>query len=103
MSWGRMWGSLGVDLLVCAALVAFGISVTTRSDLANGTFVDTLVLPIVVAPLLLRRRWPFEAAVALFAATVLSGIPTFDQFRLGLAIPVGMLVAFTLAARCELP
>jgi hypothetical protein len=59
-----------------------------------------LLLPVVVAPLLLRRRWPFEAAVALFAATVLSGIPTFDQFRLGLAIPV---VAFTLASRCELP
>lgn len=102
MSWGRTWGSLGLDLAVCAALVAFGVEVTTRSDLANGTFVDTLLLPVVVAPVLVRRRWPFAAAVALFAMTVLSGLPTFDQFRLGLAIPVGMLVALTLAARCEL-
>ena len=82
--------------------VAFGVEVTTRSDLANGTFVDTLLLPVVVAPVLVRRRWPFAAAVALFAMTVFSGLPTFDQFRLGLAIPVGMLVALTLAARCEL-
>jgi signal transduction histidine kinase len=103
MPGGRTWAPLGLDALVCLALVAFGVSVTTRSDLANGTIVDTLVLPVVVLPVLLRRKWPLGAGVALFAGAVISGIPTFDQFRVGLAVPAAMLILFTLASRCERP
>ena len=33
---------------------------------------------------------------------MISGIPTFDQFRLGLVIPAAMLVLFWVASRCEL-
>jgi signal transduction histidine kinase len=102
MTGGRAWAPLGFDLLFCAVLLAFGISVTTRADLANGTFVDTLLLPAVVLPVLVSRRWPFPATVALFAGAVISGIPTFDQFRFGLAIPAAMLILFRLASRCEL-
>lgn len=50
MTGGRAWAPLGFDLLFCGALLAFGISVTTRADLANGTIVDTLLLPAVVLP-----------------------------------------------------
>jgi signal transduction histidine kinase len=94
-------GLLSLDLMICAGLLAFGVSVTTGSDLANGTILDTLLLPAVVLPILLRWRWPFAAAVALLVGAVLSGIPTFDQFRLGLAIPAAMLIGFSLATHNE--
>ncbi|MGZ6661601.1 MAG: sensor histidine kinase [Solirubrobacteraceae bacterium] len=98
----RPWALWGLDVLICAVLLAFGVSVTTRSDLANGTILDTLLLPAVVLPVLLRRRWPFAAAVTLSVGTVVSGAPTFDQFRLGVAIPAAMLILFPLASQCEL-
>jgi signal transduction histidine kinase len=88
--------------VICVALLAFGVSVTTRSDLANGTIVDTLLLPAVALPILLRWRWPLAAALAVLAGSVISGVPTFDQFRLGVAIPVAMLILFSLASRSEL-
>lgn len=50
----------------------------------------------------MSQRWPFPATVALFASAVISGIPTFDQFRFGLAIPAAMLILFRLASRREL-
>jgi signal transduction histidine kinase len=48
------------------------------------------------------RRWPFPSTVALLAGTVISGIPTFDQFRFGVAVPAAMVILFRLASRCEL-
>jgi signal transduction histidine kinase len=102
MTGGRASVPLGFDLLFCGALLAFGVSVTTRADLANGTIVGTLLLPAVLLPVLVSRRWPFAATVALFAGAVISGIPTFDQFRFGLAIPAAMLILFRLASRCQL-
>ena len=85
---------LAMDVAICAGLLAFGVSVTTRSDLANGTIVDTLLLPAVALPILLRWRWPIAAAGALFVGAVVSGLPTFDQFRLGVAIPAALLILF---------
>jgi signal transduction histidine kinase len=99
---GRRWVLLVVDVLICVVLVAFGVSVDAGSDLANGTTLDTWLLPVVVLPILARHRWPVGAAVGLLAGAVISGIPTFDQFRLALVIPAGLLVLFSVAARCEL-
>jgi hypothetical protein len=99
---GGRWVLLAVDVLICVVLVAFGVSVETGSDLANGTTLDTWLLPVVVVPILVRHRWPLGAAVAVLAGAVISGIPTFDQFRLALVIPAGMLILFSVAARCEL-
>ena len=99
---GRRWVLLAVDGLICVALVAFGVSVDARSDLANGTTVDTWLLAVVVLPIFARHRWPVGAAVALLAGAVISGIPTFDQFRLALVVPAGMLILFSVGARCEL-
>jgi hypothetical protein len=53
---GRRWALLGVDVLICVVLVAFGVSADSSSGLANGTSVDTLLLPVVVLPILARRR-----------------------------------------------
>lgn len=88
--------------MICIGLLAFGVSVTTRSDLANGTILDTLLLPAVILPIVLRWRWPFAAALALLAGAVISGVPTFDQFRLGVAIPAAMLISFAVASQTEL-
>lgn len=91
-----------VDLAICAALMAVGVSVTIRSDAAGaGTQLDTLFLPAVVLPILLRRRRPFAAAAALAAGCVVSGIPTFDQFRLAVAVPAAMLVLYPLARQTD--
>ena len=87
--------------MICVVLVAFGVSADASSGLANGTSVDTLLLPAVVLPILARRRWPLGAAVGLLAGAVVSGIPTFDQFRLALVVPAGMLILFSVASRCE--
>src|ERR1700755_332387 len=76
MTGGRASAPLGFDLLFCGALLAFGVSVTTRADLANGTIVDTLLLPAVVLPVLVSRRWPLFAPVALFVGAVISAVPT---------------------------
>lgn len=100
---GRRWVLLAVDVVICVALVAFGVSVDTGTDLANGTNLDAWLLPVVALPILARHQWPMGAAVALLAGAVISGIPTFDQFRLALVIPAGMLILFSVAARCEMP
>lgn len=72
-----------------------------RDLFAHGTIVDTSLLPAIALPVLVSRRWPFAATVARFAGAVISGIPTFDQFRFGVAIPAAMLILFRLASRCE--
>jgi signal transduction histidine kinase len=91
-----------LELALCAVLMAFGAEVTMRSDAAGGeTSIDTLLLPTVILPILLRRRAPFGAAVALSAGAVVSAIPTFDQFRFGVAIPVALVILFSLASETE--
>jgi signal transduction histidine kinase len=87
------------DLALCALLMLFGATVTMRSDAAGaGTSLDTLLLPLVILPILLRRRDPFGAAVALSIGAVVSGIPTFDQFRLVVAVPAALVILFSLAS-----
>ena len=64
---------------------------------------DSLLLPTVILPILLRRRAPFAAAALLAAGCVVSGAPTFDQFRLAAAVPAGMLILYSLATRADRP
>lgn len=95
--------SLLIDLAICVALLAAAVPVTLQPDAPEGagagTPWDTVLLPAAVLPLLLRGRSPFIAAAALAAGCVVSGIPTFDQYRLGAAIPAAMLIAFSLGRR----
>ena len=93
-----------VDVLVCAAMLAYMLPPTLSSDEIGGSTVwDSILLPAVILPVLLRRRQPFAAAALLAAGCVVSGVPTFDQFRLAAAIPAGMLIAYSLATRSERP
>lgn len=70
----------------------------------NGadTAVDTLVMPAVILPVLLRKRAPLAAAAALAAGAVVSGIPTFDQGRCGFAVPAALVILFSLGTRADL-
>lgn len=101
-TWGRIRPVLS-DLAICAGLLAYGLPPTTQPDgpdsLGAGTAWDTVLLPVLVLPILLRRRAPFPAACALAAACVVSAIPTFSQFRVAVAIPAAMLILFALASR----
>jgi signal transduction histidine kinase len=93
-----------VDLALCAAMLAYMLPPTLSADaIGAGTVWDSVLLPAVILPVLLRRREPFWAAVLLAAGCVVSGIPTFDQFRLAAAIPAGMLVAYSLATGTAAP
>jgi len=93
-----------VDVAICVAMFAFILPATLSSDeIGAGTVWDSILLPAVILPVLLRRRDPFAAAVLLAAGCVVSGVPTFDQFRLAAAIPAGMLIAYSLATRTDRP
>jgi signal transduction histidine kinase len=99
----RRW--IWIDVLICAVLVALALPVTMGPDAPDGagagTVWDSLLLPAVILPVLLRRRAPVAAAALFAAGCVVSGFPTFDQFRLVAAVPAGMLISYSLAARTD--
>ncbi|MCA1841939.1 MAG: hypothetical protein LC792_01860, partial [Actinobacteria bacterium] len=82
-----------------------GVEITTQHGASLGagadTNLDTVLIPTLILPLLLRHRAPVAAAAALFAASVVSGIPTFDQFRIPVALPVALLVVYPVGRDTE--
>ena len=92
---------LAIDLGICAAMVAYALPPTLDPSVNDpqATTAGALLLPTLLVPVFLRRRDPLTAACALAGACVVSGIPTFNQFRLVVAIPVAMLVLISLATR----
>ena len=86
-----------LDWAIAAVLTAIGIAMTL--DPGDGTIVDSFVIGAVTLPVIWRRRAPLLAAATLAAGTVVSGIPTFDQVRCGVAIPAALLILFSAAAR----
>lgn len=101
VSWSGPRAAFVADLVICAALLALAAPPTTGwhapAGYDAGTVLDTVLLPALVLPILLRRRVPLAAAAAFAAGCVVSGIPTFDQFRLIAAVPAGLLILFSLA------
>jgi signal transduction histidine kinase len=91
----RRW----LDPALAAALTVIGLLITFDPQNGDGTVVDSLVIPAVTLPVAWRRRAPLAAAAALTAGIVISGIPTFDQTRCGVAIPAALIILFSLAAR----
>jgi signal transduction histidine kinase len=88
-----------IDIGLSAALLAYGLPPVldpTVND-PHGTVVGAILLPTLVAPVLVRRRWPLGAAAAFAAACVLTALPTLNQFRLVVAIPVALLVLWPVA------
>jgi signal transduction histidine kinase len=94
----RLWP----DLLPVIVLTLAGIGMTQDPASGDGTFWDTVTVPLVTVPVFWWRRAPFAAAIAISIGMVLSGIPTFDQIRCGFALPGAFLILFSLGSRDEL-
>jgi hypothetical protein len=90
-----------IDVAIAAVLTAAGVLSTLQPDEGETTVIGTLLIPAVTLPLIWRRRHPLAASVAVSVGLVVSGMPTFDQTRCGVAIPAALLIVFSLAARCE--
>jgi hypothetical protein len=88
-----------LDWALAAALTAIGIGMTLDPANGGGTIVDSFVIGAVTLPVIWRRRAPLAAAAAVAAGTLVSGIPTFDQARCGVAIPAALLILFSAAVR----
>jgi hypothetical protein len=97
----RLRRELAIDIALCAAIVAYGLPPTLDASVNDprATVAGALLLPVLLLPIPLRRRFPLAAALALAVGCVISGIPTFAQFRLVVVIPVAVIVLFPLAAR----
>ena len=98
---GRRWQA-ALDIAVAAGLMGFGVWVLSHPDANGNPVVGSLLLLGVILPLFLRRRAPLEAAALFAAGVVVSGFPTFDQFRCGVAIPPALMILFSLACREQL-
>ena len=61
--------------------------------------VATLLLLPLIVPIFMRRRAPLAAVFVYAVGVVVSAVPTFDQFRCGVAVPVALVLLFSLAAR----
>ena len=96
---------LAVDLAILALLLYTGWDITTQTGADYGagatTDLDTVLIPALILPFLLRRRAPFAAAAAFAAGCVVSGLPTLDQFRIPVAIPVALLIVYPLGRGTE--
>jgi hypothetical protein len=90
-----------IDAGLCAAITAYALPLMLDPDIndASATVAGPLLLPTLLLPVLWRRTRPLLACAALAAACVASGIPTFDQVRFVVAVPVALLVLYPLAVR----
>jgi len=87
-----------VDAILTAAFTAAAVGLTLGED----GIADSFTVAAVTLPLLWARSAPLAAAAAFAAGAVLSGLPTFDQTRCGVAIPVGLLIAYGAGLRLPL-
>jgi len=89
-----------IDLGICVATAAYALPPMLDPSVNDprATVAGPLLLPALLAPVLLRRRRPLAAACALAVACVVSGLPTFNQFRLVAVVPVAVLVTFAVGA-----
>jgi signal transduction histidine kinase len=97
----RLRRETAIDLALCAAIFAYGLPPTLDSSVNDprATIAGALLLPVLLVPIPLRRRFPLGAALAFAVGCVISGIPTFAQFRLVVVVPVAVIVLFPLAVR----
>src|SRR4051794_1987506 len=82
-----------IDIALCALLLGFGVYITS---LADGTPLDWLISPPIIAAVLLRRTAPFAAAAAVAVGSVWSALPIFSGFRVPVALFVALLIVYPL-------
>jgi hypothetical protein len=86
------------DIALAAGLSALGLLITLGE---SGAWLDSVTILAVSLPVIWRRTAPLAAAAALTAGVVVSGIPSFDQVRCGVAIPAALLVLYAAGSRRE--
>ena len=93
------WRAWGIDLGLCAAITAYALPPMLDPGVNDpgAVRVGPLLLPVLLLPIPLCRRYPLGAAGVFAAGCVVSGIPTFAQFRLVVVVPVAVLVLYSLA------
>ncbi len=97
----RRWQP-ALDIGIAAVLMAFGILVLTDPEVPGDPVIGSVLLLAVILPMFLRRKAPLEAAALLAAGVLVSALPTFEQFRCGVAIPPALMILFALATREQL-
>jgi signal transduction histidine kinase len=92
-----------IDLSICAAILVVAVPPALDANVndPDATVAGPLLLPALLLPVLWRRRDPLAAGWMFGAACIVSGVPTFHQFRLLVAIPAALFVLYPLATRCS--
>lgn len=91
----------GDAALVALALVA-SVLMALAPDNPPGTGVRVVALllaPALALPVIWWRRAPLLAAAMFPLGVLLTALPTFDQTRCGVAIPIALLILFSVGAR----
>jgi signal transduction histidine kinase len=86
-----------IDWAIAAAVTVFAVVMALMPGDPNGN----ILIAAVTVPLVWRRTAPLTAAGALAAGFVISALPTLSQWRCGIAIPVALVITFSVASRCE--
>ncbi len=91
----------GDVVLVAVAVVASALISLPPQDRfgAVATVVGLLLAPALALPVVWWRRAPLLAAVAFPVGVFVTALPTFDRTRCGVAIPIAMLILFSVGAR----
>jgi hypothetical protein len=90
------------DELVTAALVVASVLIALSPEDGTGlaaTVAGILLAPALALPVLWWRRAPLVAAAAFPAGVLVSALPTLDQTRCGVAIPIAMLILLSVGTR----
>jgi signal transduction histidine kinase len=84
-----------LDWAIAAVVTALAVPLAIGPGDPNGS----AFIAAVTLPLIWRRTAPLAAAAALAAGFVISALPTLSEWRCGVAIPVALAIAFSVAAR----
>jgi signal transduction histidine kinase len=84
-----------LDWAIAAVVTALAVPLAIGPGDPNGS----VFIAAVTLPLIWRRTAPLAAAAALAAGFAISALPTLSEWRCGVAIPVALAIAFSVAAR----
>jgi hypothetical protein len=99
-TWAAAWPSLRLDAAICVACAVLLVLMSLNPEGSHAwTLAGTLLAPAAALPVLAWRRAALVAAGAMPAGVLISGLPTLDQTRCGVVIPIALLVAFSAGMR----
>jgi signal transduction histidine kinase len=84
-----------LDWAIAAVVTALAVLMAIEPGDTNGS----VFIAAVTLPLIWRRTAPLAASAALAAGFAISALPTLSEWRCGVAIPVALAIAFSVAAR----